>query len=41
MPAITTVALDELETRVAAGLGHDLPVPYYRMLNGRFSREML
>jgi 8-oxo-dGTP pyrophosphatase MutT (NUDIX family) len=41
MPAITTVALDELEARVAAGLSHELPVPYYRMLNGRFSREML
>jgi 8-oxo-dGTP pyrophosphatase MutT (NUDIX family) len=41
MPAITTVALDELEARVAAGLDRDLPVPYYRMLNRRFSREML
>ena len=41
MPAITTVALDELEARVAAGLGHELPVPYYRMLNRRFVREML
>jgi 8-oxo-dGTP pyrophosphatase MutT (NUDIX family) len=41
MPAITTVALDELEARVAAGLDRDLPVPYYRMLNRRFTREML
>ncbi len=41
MPAITTVALDELEARVAAGLDSDLPVPYYRMLNRRFTREML
>ncbi|MGZ5853720.1 MAG: NUDIX hydrolase [Xanthobacteraceae bacterium] len=41
MPAITMVALDELEARVAAGLGHEIPVPYYRMLNRRFVREML
>jgi 8-oxo-dGTP pyrophosphatase MutT (NUDIX family) len=41
MPAITMVALDELEARVAAGLHHDIPVPYYRMLRRRFSREML
>ena len=41
MSAITTVALDELQTRVAVGLGHELPVPYYRMLNRRFVREML
>lgn len=41
MPPITTVALDELEARVAAGLDRDLPVPYYRMLKHRFVREML
>jgi 8-oxo-dGTP pyrophosphatase MutT (NUDIX family) len=41
MPAITTVALDELERRVAAGLTHDLPVPFYRMLHRRFSRVLL
>jgi 8-oxo-dGTP pyrophosphatase MutT (NUDIX family) len=41
MPAITTVALDELEQRVAAGLTHDLPVPFYRMRNRRFSRILL
>jgi len=41
MPAITGVALDELEQRVAAGLTHDLPVPFYRMRNRRFSRAML
>ena len=41
MPAITKVALDELQARVAAGLTHDLPVPYYRMLRRRFNREML
>jgi 8-oxo-dGTP pyrophosphatase MutT (NUDIX family) len=41
MPAITGVALDELERRVAAGLTNDLPVPFYRMRNRRFSRVLL
>jgi 8-oxo-dGTP pyrophosphatase MutT (NUDIX family) len=41
MPAITMVALDELEARVAAGLGREIPVPYYRMLRRRFVRELL
>jgi len=41
MPAIAGVALDELERRVAAGLSHDLPVPFYRMLHRRFSRVLL
>lgn len=41
LPAITTVMLAELETRVAAGLGHDLPVPFYRMLHRRFTRVVL
>lgn len=41
MPAITGVALDELERRVAAGLSHDLPVPFYRMRHRRFSRILL
>ena len=34
MPAITQVALRELEARSAAGFAHDLPVPFYRMLHG-------
>jgi 8-oxo-dGTP pyrophosphatase MutT (NUDIX family) len=41
MPAITMVALDELEARVAAGLTHDLPVPFYRIVRKRFRRELL
>jgi 8-oxo-dGTP pyrophosphatase MutT (NUDIX family) len=41
LPAITTVMLAELEARVAAGLGHDLPVPFYRMLHRRFTRVVL
>jgi 8-oxo-dGTP pyrophosphatase MutT (NUDIX family) len=41
MPAITKVALRELEARSAAGFAHDLPVPFFRMLHGRFMREEL
>jgi 8-oxo-dGTP pyrophosphatase MutT (NUDIX family) len=38
---ITAVILKELEARGAAGMSHDLPVPFYRMLKGCFVREML
>jgi 8-oxo-dGTP pyrophosphatase MutT (NUDIX family) len=41
MPAITAVVLQELEARIAAGLRHDLPVPFYQMLHRRFVRELL
>jgi 8-oxo-dGTP pyrophosphatase MutT (NUDIX family) len=41
VPAITAVVLEELEARIAAGLGHDLPVPFYQMLHRRFVRELL
>jgi 8-oxo-dGTP pyrophosphatase MutT (NUDIX family) len=41
MPAITGVVLQELELRIAAGLLHNLPVPFYRMRNRRFVRELL
>lgn len=41
MPTITKVVLIELEARVEAGLGHDLPVPFYRVLHRKFVREML
>lgn len=41
MPTITGVVLEELEARVAAGFGHDLPVPFYRMPRKRFTRELL
>lgn len=41
MPTITSVALKELEARVAAGFGHDLPVPFYRMPRDRFLRDLL
>jgi hypothetical protein len=39
--AITAAILDELEIRLRAGMGHDQPVPYYRMKNRRFVRELL
>jgi hypothetical protein len=41
MPAITAVILAELEARIAAGLDHDLPVPFYRMHHKRFIRTLL
>src|SRR5262249_33406815 len=41
MPAVTGVMLEELDGRVANGLGHDLPVPVYRMIRGSFLRELL
>lgn len=41
LPPITTVILDELEARIAAGFGHQLPVPFYHQQRGRFLRELL
>lgn len=41
MATVTGVVLQELEARVAAGFGHDLPVPFYQMRQKRFLREML
>jgi len=38
---ITQVILGELERRIAAGFGHDLPVPFYRMLRGQSVRVYL
>jgi 8-oxo-dGTP pyrophosphatase MutT (NUDIX family) len=38
MPTITQVALEELEARVARGFGHDLPSPFYRMVQKKFVR---
>jgi 8-oxo-dGTP pyrophosphatase MutT (NUDIX family) len=38
---ITGAILDELQARLTAGLRHALPVPLYRMKNGRFVRELL
>jgi 8-oxo-dGTP pyrophosphatase MutT (NUDIX family) len=33
---VTTVVLEELCARIAAGLPRDLPVPFYRMMNQKF-----
>ena len=41
MPTITGVVLEELLARVAAGMAHDLPVPFYFMQDKRFLRELL
>ncbi len=41
MPTITGVVLDELNARVRAGMGHDLPVPFYFMEDQQFRRELL
>jgi 8-oxo-dGTP pyrophosphatase MutT (NUDIX family) len=41
MPTITGVVLEELLARVSAGMGYDLPVPFYFMENRQFFRELL
>jgi 8-oxo-dGTP pyrophosphatase MutT (NUDIX family) len=41
MPAITTAVLEELAARIAAGFSHDLPVPFYRVLNRKRARSLL
>lgn len=33
---VTTVALEELQARIAAGMPRDMPVPFYRMLRRHF-----
>jgi 8-oxo-dGTP pyrophosphatase MutT (NUDIX family) len=41
MAAVTGVMLEELDTRIADGFAHDLPVPFYRVIRGSFVRELL
>jgi 8-oxo-dGTP pyrophosphatase MutT (NUDIX family) len=41
LATITKVVLNDLAARIAAGFGHELPVPYYRTVNGRSVRELL
>jgi len=41
MPTITGIVLEELAARVAAGMAHDLPVPFYFMRDQQFLRELL
>lgn len=39
--AITEMVLETLQTQIKAGFSHDLPVPFYRMLNKKRMREFL
>jgi 8-oxo-dGTP pyrophosphatase MutT (NUDIX family) len=41
IPPVTKRVLGELEARVAAGFGHVVPVPFYRVLHGKFTCVML
>src|SRR4029077_17205247 len=41
MPTITGIVLEELDARVRAGMSHNLPVPFYFMVDGEFRRELL
>ena len=41
LPDITRIVLQEIESRISAGFRHDLPVPLFRTLHGRFVREIL
>jgi hypothetical protein len=41
LPLITHSVLAALDTRIAAGLGHDLPVPFMHHRNRRWLREEL
>jgi 8-oxo-dGTP pyrophosphatase MutT (NUDIX family) len=41
IPPVTKRVLTELEARVAAGFGHELPVPFYRVLHKKFTCVML
>jgi 8-oxo-dGTP pyrophosphatase MutT (NUDIX family) len=41
MPTITGIILEELLARVEAGMDHHLPVPFYFMVDDRFTRELL
>ncbi len=41
MPTITGIVLEELLARVEAGMAHDLPVPFYFMVEQQFHRELL
>ena len=41
LPIITQVVLAELEPRIAFGFDQPRPIPYYRMVQSRFVRELL
>jgi len=39
--AITQIILRDLQAQIDAGFRHDQPVPFYRMLHGKRSRELI
>jgi 8-oxo-dGTP pyrophosphatase MutT (NUDIX family) len=41
IPGITQAVLEELKIRTAAGFSHDLPVPFYRVEDGKRLRTMI
>jgi hypothetical protein len=38
---VTTVVLEELQARIAAGMPREAPVPFYRMVNQGFVHAAL
>jgi 8-oxo-dGTP pyrophosphatase MutT (NUDIX family) len=41
MPRITTIVLEDLRDRIAAGMSHDHPVPFYHVVHRRSVRDVL
>lgn len=41
LPTITRVVLEEVQARIDAGFNPRQPVPFYRMMRGRFERNLL
>jgi 8-oxo-dGTP pyrophosphatase MutT (NUDIX family) len=41
IPSIQRTVLNDLAARVALGMSHDLPVPFYREINRRWRRDAL
>jgi 8-oxo-dGTP pyrophosphatase MutT (NUDIX family) len=41
VPTITGIVLEELLARVEGGMGHELPVPFYFMIEQQYFRELL
>ena len=41
MPRITTIVLEDLRDRIAAGMSHEQPVPFYHVVHKRSVRDTL
>jgi hypothetical protein len=41
MPRITTIVLEDLRDRIAAGMSRDRPVPFYHVVHKRSVRDVL